>query len=115
MSNDISESKCYQGVCGHWNDHKAPSPYTTPQALFLLGLRLLSSEQRNQFWQYLVLTDYGTRYIPPEKQAQLLKLLAQLAEEEKLYELDFFSRLRRFKEIRARTLREGGSHLALFQ
>ncbi|SRR6266487_113090 len=84
MSNDISGGKCYQDVCGHSNGHKAPSPYTTPQALFLLGLRLLTSEQRNQFWQYLVLTDYGTRYIPPEKQAQLLKLLAQLAEEEKL-------------------------------
>lgn len=90
-------------------------PALTPQRSFVLGVQLLTPEQRDKLWRYIVLTDGGRCYIAPEKQPRLLELLAQLAEEEKLYELDFFARLRRFQELKGKILQEGGPYLALFQ
>lgn len=94
---------------------QTPSPSTTPQALFLLGLRLLTPQQRESLWKYLALTNYGTRYIPPEQQPEVLKLLTQLMEEEIPEELDFFAKLKRFQELRGSLLKDRGSYLALFQ
>lgn len=115
MRKVISRENFKQAEYNKTDDHKATSPYITQEALFLLGLHLLTWKQRERLWEYLVLTDYGTRYIPPEKQSELLRLLTQLSEEEKLDELDFFARLKRFKELGKQILREGGPYLDLFQ
>jgi hypothetical protein len=115
MEKNLVRDKCHQEAHGNATGNKLSSPYTTPLALFTLGLQLLTPEQRHQFWEYLVVTDYGTRYIPPEKQPHLLKLLRELLEEERLSELDFFARLREFEKIKGRILREAGPYLALFQ
>lgn len=78
------------------------------------ALRFLTQEEQEQLWEYIAVTDYGTRYVPPEKQAHLLTLLHQLMKQERLDELDIPSRLRQFMYIKKRVIQENGPFLELF-
>lgn len=78
------------------------------------ALHFLTKEQQEKMWEYIVLTDYGTRYIPPERQGSLLTLLHQLVEQEHLNTLDLLPRLEQLSVIKERVLSEGGPFLELF-
>lgn len=84
------------------------------QASWGFALRFLTTEQQEKLWEYIVLTDYGRRYVSPEKQASQLALLRQLVEQEQLDKLDLLPRLEKFLLIKARALKEGSPFLELF-
>ncbi|HEU5375295.1 MAG TPA: hypothetical protein VFV38_07640 [Ktedonobacteraceae bacterium] len=84
------------------------------KAPFHAILHFLTREEQEQLWEYVALTNYGTHYVPPERQAHLIALLHQLMKQEQLETLDFPSRLRRLALIKARVLQERGPFLELF-
>lgn len=87
---------------------------SSQQTSWKFALRFLTKEQQEKMWEYIVLTDYGRRYVSPEKQAFRLALLHQLVEQEQLDKLDLLPRLEKFSLIKARVLKEGGPFLELF-
>ena len=74
----------------------------------------MTKEEQETLWEYIVLTDYGRRYVSLERQAPLRTLLRQLMKQEQLETLDLPARLQQLARIKSHTLQEQGPFLELF-